>query len=296
MISFRHHVVSLIAVLLALAAGVVLGGGPLAAVSDQVSPESTAADDEDGPSHAQADYADTLAASVAETAYADLLDGVPVSLLVMPGADDATVRTLEEQIALAGGSIGGRWLVQDALVTPSEKTLVDSLGSQLATQQAKDDVPAGATTYDRIGQLIGLAIATPQDKAQPADGAAATVAESLDAGRLLLADGEVKARSPYVVVVLGDDTPVEEDGLYQDLVSGLAAQSKGVVVASSAADAESGRLSRLRESAAADEVATVDGVDTTSGAVTAVLALTRWPDTRGGRFGAVGADGAVALR
>ena len=36
MISYRHHIVSLVAVFLALAVGVVLGGGPLSELHDEI--------------------------------------------------------------------------------------------------------------------------------------------------------------------------------------------------------------------------------------------------------------------
>ena len=45
------------------------------------------------------------------------------------------------------------------MVAPEQKSLVDTLGSQLMTQQGKT-IAADATTYDRIGQLLGVAIAT----------------------------------------------------------------------------------------------------------------------------------------
>ena len=97
------------------------------------------------------------------------------------------------------------------------------------------------------------------------------------------------------MVVLGPDTAVEKDPIVTGLLSGLATQAAGVVVPSTTEDGASGRLSRLREEEVADEVATVDGIETEAGAVTAVLALTRMPDTRGGDFGPGGADGAVPL-
>lgn len=294
MISFRHHVVSLLAVLLALAVGIVLGGGPLTAVgSDLVESDEPA--QEDPTTQARAEFADSFAVAAAPAAYGDRLAGVGVSLVTLPGADDATAEQLTEQVRASGATVAGRWRIEDTLMSPGEKTLVETLGSQLATQQAEDDVPADASTYDRLGQLIGLSLASTERKGQAVDNASATIAESLRAGELLSADEEPKARAPYVIVLLGPDTEVEADPIVSGVLEGLSEQATGVVVAATGDDGVSGRLSRLRDEPVADAVATVDGADSTAGAVTAVLALTRWPDTRGGSFGAGGDDGAVPL-
>ena len=57
----------------------------------------------------------------------------------------------------------------------------------------------------------------------------------------------------------------------------------------------SGDLKALRGEDLVDEVATVDGVDTGIGQVTAALALARSIRVQGGAFGASGSDGAVPL-
>jgi hypothetical protein len=68
-----------------------------------------------------------------------------------------------------------------------------------------------------------------------------------------------------------------------------------VVVAGTTADGGEGQLGRFRDEAAAAEVTTVDGVDTAAGQVATVMALGRSVETRGGSFGASGADGPVPL-
>ena len=60
-------------------------------------------------------------------------------------------------------------------------------------------------------------------------------------------------------------------------------------------DGGEGQLGRLRAEPVSAEVATVDGVETTAGQVTSVLALARAIETDGGAFGASGADGPVPL-
>lgn len=295
MISFRTHVVSLLAVLLALAVGIVLGGGPLSSVSEDLRAAGATAPAEDPATVARADFGDAFATATGRASYGDGLQGQPVSILVMPGADEAVADDLVEQLESAGASIAGRWHAGETLVEPGEKALVDSLGSQLVTQQAKDDVSPEASTYDRAGQLIGLALATRSEKAASADNATATIAESLRAGELLTGAGEPETRAPYVVVVLGEDSGSDTDPIYAGILEGLTRQANAVLVAGSAEDGLDGRLARLRQEPVARELVTVDGVDHAAGAVTSVLALGHWPETRGGMFGAAGSDGAVPL-
>ena len=79
-------------------------------------------------------YADAFAASVAPRLYADGLSRRPVALVTMPGADPATVTALASQIKAAGGQVAGTYAVQGQLVDARQKSLVDTLGIQLAKQ------------------------------------------------------------------------------------------------------------------------------------------------------------------
>ncbi len=49
---------------------------------------------------------------------------------------------------------------QPTLVDTGEKTLVDTLGSQLLTQLPDGVVSADADTYTRLGELLGVALTT----------------------------------------------------------------------------------------------------------------------------------------
>lgn len=296
MISFRNHVVSLLAVFLALAVGIVLGGGPMSAVGRDATVDTSPTKDAAvlEAAEAQVDFGDTLSGAVASRAYADGLSDQSVAVLAMPGADPSSREELTTQIEAAGGTVSGQYELLDALTAPGEKALVDSLGSQLATQSPKA-VAAGSSTYDRIGQLIGRTIATTGPQPAGRGEGVTTIAESLQAADLISIPDDIDGRAPYVMVLLGSNTDEESDAAYEGLIAGLARAANGVVVTGTAADGRNGRLSRLRESDVVAEVATVDGVDHTSGQVTSVLALTTWPDARGGAFGATGADGAVPI-
>ena len=287
MISYRHHVVSLVAVFLALAVGVALGGGPLSELGRDDRP-AAATTGEQRAAVRDASYGDDFAAASATALYDRGLRDHPVSILTMPGAPGDVVSALGAQIEDAGGHVAGTYDVQPALTDPAEKSLVDTLGSQLMTQLGSGAVSGDAPTYARIGQLVGLAVA--ETDLPSAD--ATSVRQSL-AGAELLSAPEGAVRAPIVLVVLGKTT---NPAILSGLLSGLAAKATGVVVAGDAAAATgSGDLAALRSESLADDVATVDGADTTLGQVTAVLALIRSTSVQGGSFGASGSDGAVPV-
>lgn len=294
MITLRHHIVSLVSVFLALAVGIVLGGGPLSEIGRA---EGRSADTGLDPAmtaaQQRADFGDAFAGSAASTVYAGRLAERAVAVVTLPGADTGVVDQLVEQVGAAGGTVSGTYAVGDALVGTGEKSLVDTLGSQLMTQQPDGAVSAEATTYDRMGELIGLATASTKPEGQGPDAKAAAILEGLQGADLLTGPPEQARRAPLVLVVLGDEPAVDGgDTILAGLVAGLARQSVGVVVAGDLADG-AGQLGRLRTIGTA--AATVDGVDTPAGRVATVVALARSLTTPGGAFGASGSDGPLPL-
>ena len=97
--------------------------------------------------------------------------------VLVAGCGDEDKRAEPEQVTAAGGTVSARYDLSEDLVDPAQKSLVDTLGSQLLTQQAEGDVAAEASTYDRIGQLLGLAVATKEAGGQ--DGEAGEREESI---------------------------------------------------------------------------------------------------------------------
>lgn len=295
MITLRHHVLTIVAVFLALAAGIVLGGGPLSDVGTTVTAASRddAAPADDG---GKADYSERFVSTLAPPVIAGRLADRSVAVVTVPGADEQLVTALTEQVDAAGGTVSARYDLGADLLDPDQKSLVDTLGSQLLTQQATDDVAADASTYDRIGQLLGLAIATKEAEGQDVSGKARAVLDAVSGAGLMAEQADVERRAPLVLLVLGTDAGDEgSDAVLAGLVDGLAAQAAGVVVAGVTADGGEGQLGRLRADPAAASVASVDGIDTAAGRVTAIMTLQRSLTTPGGAFGASGADGPVPL-
>jgi hypothetical protein len=295
-ITLRHHVLTIVAVFLALAAGIVLGGGPLS----EVGPTVTAArsDQSGAPAEGQAaaDYNDSFVTALGPAIASGRLADRSVAVMTVPGADEQVVTALTESVAAAGGTVSARYQLADDLVDPSQKSLVDTLGSQLLTQQPTDAVAADASTYDRIGQLVGLAVSTKEAEGTDVTGKARAILEAVSGAGLMEDAAAVERRAPLVLLVLGTDADDEgSDAVLAGFAKGLAAQAAGVVVVGTVRDGGTGQLGRFRADPAAAGVASVDGVDTPSGRLATIMALQRSLTTPGGSFGASGSDGAAPL-
>lgn len=280
----RRHLVGALVVVLAVAAGIALGGGPLQ--GDRVAPTSAApevTDDGDGGASA-----DDVAAAAATTLYGARLEGRSVVLLTAPGVPDRAVEALAAGVESAEGSVTGTWRITEALTRPSEKALVETLGEQLVEQLGDSSAAAepDAPGYERLGQLIGSALATRTTDSSPPSEGALTIRQSLAAAGLVRGSDPDARRGPLVLLALGDDL---DDFVVGGLVDGLADRSTGLVVVAPARDGDLTVLDDL------DVVTTVDGLAGEVGPLAAVLALARVEETPTGSYGASGADGVLPL-
>jgi hypothetical protein len=282
-IRHRSYAVPLTAVLLALATGVALGAGPLNDTGSSAAPRPRVVTRAPAPG-----YADAFAASVASRLYDHGLSRRPVALVTMPGADPTTVSALTSQVKAAGGQVTATYAVQGQLVDANQKSLVDTLGSQL-DQQLKHGTIPGASTYPRIGQLVAIAVANHGNASAPPDDDAVAVRQSLAAAKLLTVPGGNPQTAPLVLVVLG--SPVDQ-AIADGVLTGLGAGSHGVVAVAPTKDPT---LAGLDADGVAKRVTTVDGSETSAGRVAAVLGLIRAWHTQGGAFGASGPDGVSPL-
>ena len=287
----RRLLVVFVAIVTALAAGIAVGGGPL---SDIGRTPSQAAPQPQEPqvdlaAQARAAYADAFSVSAAPSLYAGRLHNHPVALLTLPGADPEVVEALQAEVGSAGTQVVATYALKRSLVDASDKSLVDTLGLQLLDQLGADVVTADATTYDRIGQLVGKAVAARKRSAAMEPAKVASLRASLHgAGMMAAVEGDPGV-APMVLLVTGSDV---EQTVLSGLVSGLAAVARGVVVAGPTGDAS---IAALRAEPPLRAATTVDGTDTPAGRAAAVLALIGAVTAPGGAYGASGADGPLPL-
>jgi hypothetical protein len=307
-ISFRYHIVSIVSVFLALAVGVALGGGPLKGEVDNTLVEQVEAD-----RRAKADLRAQIAALGAGNAFSDdfatrvapelvggSLEGRPVTLLVLPGAEETAITSLTELVEAAGGSVGGTIRAGDGLVDVGNKQLVDELGSQLLDGVNDVTVAEEAGTYERLGAILARAVATDEDGGVAVDDSANSILSGLSTADLMSPAGDLARRGSLVLVVSGpgpEDSDEREgsSAVVTALVDAMDEATDGVVVVGPIAAARGGVVEAVRrEVVTAQQVSTVDTLDRAAGQVVAILALAEQAGGDAGHYGSVdAADGVM---
>jgi hypothetical protein len=304
-ITFRYHVVSLVAVLFALAAGIVLGSGPLQGqVSDRLTSRAgqdgqrTAARTQQQDAQAVSDFQNAFAATAAEQLVPQQLDRRIVLLVTLPGADGETVDAARQQVVDAGATVTGVVEVREKLLDPAERQLAEGVSQQVLDQASGSPALAGLTSYGLVGTAIGRAFLTTRPIGDTVDGAARTISTSFAEAGFLTEGDPLQRRASLALVIVGtvDATPIAGQAeLFAQVVQGMDAVAAGVVVAGppSAGD-PGGLLAAVREGEAAATVSTVDTVEVAAGRIVAVLALAEQAAGRSGHYGTTNAaDGAV---
>ena len=302
MIDFRYHLVSLIAVFLAVALGIVIGTTALnAPILEDLEGEVAALtqdkrelETQTQELQAQLDAGDAFDQAVAPTLVAGSLAGRSV-VLVATG-DDVATETVEEVSTLvgqAGGTVGGIVRLQPGYSDPATAAEVQSYVTG-------PGLPTGVTLpeTDDTGQLVGSLLAqvlmrpAAPGATVPDTAALSSVLAGLRALDVLDVDSASVTPADFAVVLTAgapqeEDTEQRTDTLV-DLALALDAAGSGAVVAGDAAsDREAGLVGVIRsdpENSAA--VSTVDNVDSASGRISTVLALGRESQGTSGAYGA----------
>ncbi len=309
MISFRYHIVSIVSVFLALAVGVALGGGPLKGEVDNTLVQQVEAD-----RRAKADlrsqiaalgagntFSDEFAAGAAPQLVGGSLDGRAVTVLALPGAEEAVIGSVSDLVEVAGGSVAGVIRAGEGLVDVGNKQLVDELGSQLLQGVNDVTVADDAGTYERLGALLARAVATDEDGGAPVDDAANSILSGLSTADLMSPAGDLSRRGSLVLVVsgAGSDDADRRSGtaaVVTAIVDGMDDATDGVVVAGPVGAARDGGVVEAvrREVVTARSVSTVDTLNRTAGHVVAVMALAEQAAGRAGHYGSMdAADGVM---
>lgn len=314
MIDFRYHLVSLIAVFLAVALGIVIGTTALnAPILDDLEGEVAALTEDKRELETQTeelrtelDSGDAFEAAVAPTLVAGSL--TDRSVVLVATGEDVPADLVEEVATLvdqAGGTVTGTVRLQPEYGDPAT-------AEELQSYVTGPGLPSGVTLpeTDDTGRLAGSLLAqvlvrpasaeaSPPGGSPPGGGAPDTAAlSSVLAG--LRALGVLEQDSPSVApadfaVLLTTGAPAEDDEARTDALVDLAlaldAAGSGAVVAGDAAAArDTGLVGAVRsdpENSAA--VSTVDDVDSPSGRISTVLALGRESEGTSGAYG-VGED------
>jgi Copper transport outer membrane protein, MctB len=174
-INFRYHVVSIVAVFLALAIGLVLGATELQGASiNLLTRTSNSLHNDLDATRAQNGALQTQLAAEEGFAQADearLLDGLlagqRVVVVAAPGAPGSVVNGVTSAVRLAGASVTGQVNLQPKLLDASQsnQTFLSQLVAQLVEPAgtAPNGTAPNGTPLQQAAQLLGGAILTKND-------------------------------------------------------------------------------------------------------------------------------------
>jgi len=308
-IDFRYHIVSIVAIFLALATGVALGAGPLKGTVDKsyVQQAEQARRDKHElrmqiTRMQQADdFQVAFTEAISPVLLANRLPDRGVVLMETPDASSATVDAVRTSLTEAGAQVSYIIKLTDKLLDPANKTLVDSLATQLRAGVNDLTVPQDAGTYDVFGAILARALVTKGAAGSPLDDTGRNILSGLDTAKLVSVNGSLARLNSLVVLVTGDvngtnQTTAAGDSIVIAIAKALDQASDGVVISGPPASAEEGGVvyAVRNDDSASSEVSTVDVADQPSGQIAAVFALVEQAQGKVGQYGAVGnTDGPI---
>jgi hypothetical protein len=315
-IDFRYHLVSIVAVFLALAIGIVLGSTELQGPAYNLLDKTTSKlQNELGQVSSQRDAAQQQAAegemyaqAVEPTVLRGLLTKQRLLIVTEPGAQPSVVSGISSAALAAGASITGQINLATKFFDTSGTTQ-DSLNqTTLDVAQAAGLTLDSSVTYQQqaaqvIASEILTATAASSDGNPPADQAtnAATMLQAYAASQFLSTTGQPASSATLAVVVTPQNPPPDGsadqlDQVLIPLVTELAAKSSATVVVGSSAGSGAGSpIAVLRSNNVSGQVSTVDDADLVAGQTVAMQALA--VELAGGKAGSYGftANGATAI-
>lgn len=161
MIDFRYHLVSLVAVFLALAVGIVLGAGPLAqpigdtltGQVDKLREDRNALSNQLTESKERLATNEQVANAFSGRIFDNILSGVNVALIVLPGADGEDVKNVNAKIGQAGGVVSAQVNLREEFFAADKKAYREALSGQIT--QYLDDATRATTPESTLAAAVG---------------------------------------------------------------------------------------------------------------------------------------------
>ena len=298
MIDFRYHLISIVAVLLALAIGIFAGsgflGGPLLRDLnnriEDVEERNNELRSKNLDLHEELDQADQFTKAVEPALIRDVLSGDRVVIIEFEGTDSGTVDDLRQEAERAGAVVASRITFTNKLAAEQE-TDRDQLALIVGSTSAR---PA-EVRRDAADAIGGAAAAAGAFAGGEPRGAAAAVqrfhnlVDQLDRAGFMTVDqfdGEEPVPPGTSFVIVGgsaDPAPFGVGAFTSELSLALAVN--GVIVAEPSTSIW-GLATAIRDDPkTADEIATCDGADSVSGQIATVLGLAAAKRGEPGHYG-----------
>ena len=319
MIDFRYHLVSIVAVFLALAIGIVLGStelqGPaynfLDRTTSKLQNELGQVSSQRDTAQQQASEGEAYAQAVEPTVLHDLLAGQRLLIVTEPGAQAGVVSGISTAAADAGATVTGQINLATKFFDPSgtaqdslNQTTLDTAGAasvQLDTSATYQQQAAQVIASEILGTSLTSGSSASRSTAGDQSTTASTMLQAYAASQFLTITGQPATPATLAVVVTPQNAPSDgsSDPLDQDLVplvQELAGKSAATVVVGSSSGSGAGSpIAVLRSNNVSNQVSTVDDADLISGQTVAIQALA--VQLGGGKAGSYGftANGATTV-
>ena len=305
MIDFRYHLVSIVAVFLALGLGILLGATALqpsalkvlVSTSQQERKQIDSVIATNGQQRSQIASNDDWAQAAAPLLLRQLLAGEQVVLVEAPGAPGQVVSGITQMLAEAGATVSGQVELSSKFFDASPPTQ-EQLG-QLAQQFALGQTLASGSAISQASQVLAGAILTRDGPGQPVagqrDSASAALLSGFAAGGFLTISGHPNARATLAVVVSpGNPAPNTVSQGLVTFAQALTLAGQGTVVAGTAQGSGPGSaIDLLRAASQAGHLSSVDNADHVVGQITVAQALADLLRGVSGNYGALSSAGAA---
>lgn len=289
MIDFRYHLVSIVAVFLALAIGIVIGstsvlkGAVLSGLQKTSAAEKSRIDSlyaQNGQLKQQLNAAESFASASEHVLLDGLLDGQRVVLVEAPGASGSVVSGVQNALTTAGATVTGQVQFQTQFFSTGAEASLDTLNRTLT--------PAGVTLHGGTaqadaGELIASAILAKDSVDHPLTGSAESADQTILNGYAsqgyLSTSPRPTDRATLAVVIIPASPPTTSDAnvASQTLVT-LAQQlnlaGSGTVVAGQMTGSGAGSaIDVMRAGGRGGHMSSVDNADTPNGQIVVAQAL-----------------------
>jgi hypothetical protein len=295
-IDFRYHLVSIVAVFLALAIGIVLGSTELQgsvidglrAANNSLTNQRNAVSAQRDGYEQQASASDTFLQTAEPKLLSGMLAGKKIVLVTEPGAPSGIIDGIEKAAGTgyAGATVTGTVALQPKFndLSGATRSSLSALNTALATTDGTVLAPAvdQQTAYQQeAAELIATAVL---NQADGESGLTAAQAQSLlgqyAKGGYLTVSGTPWDRATLAVIVTPQTAPADgpNDPANQVLLAAaaqFATASAATLVAGPAASsaASASAISVLRSSSVSSQVSSVDNADSRLGQISVIWAL-----------------------
>lgn len=297
LIDFRFHLISLVAVFLALGLGILMGSvvldqqlvSVLEGRVQRLQDQKGALQDDVISLERQLDADNRFADATEDWLLADALDGRDVVILRFEGTDDRVSDGAVDAIETAGGIVAATVTFTDRLALPG---VVER--DQLALTVESTSGRASELRSD-AGDFIGTRLASAvtggsrEGRVDAADNAAVNLLLELEESGFVEVDGiEAEQRIPSADLLLlgGSDgeRPFDLTNFTTSLAEAASARGAGFVVAESS-ESDWGIVGSILSHDVASEVATIDHAETVAGRIAVALALREAEAGTAGHYG-----------